>query len=116
MAWHNDYGKYGEEKVYHYLLSKGYSVLDRNWRIGHKELDFVFLDGEELVIGEVKTRTIPEEYPQEILSYRKRKNLLVAGVAYLNSHHIKRELRFDLILVTGPEMTIEHIPDAITLC
>ena len=115
MAWHNDYGKRGEEKVYRYLLDKGYTVLERNWRIGHKEVDFVVLDGEILVIVEVKTRSVAEEYPEEILSYRKKKNLLLAGAAYLNKHHMKRELRFDLVLVTGPTMLVEHIPDAISL-
>ena len=77
MAWHNDYGKRGEEKVYRYLLDKGYTVLERNWRVGHKEVDFVVLDGEILVIVEVKTRFMAEEYPEEILSYRKKKNLLM---------------------------------------
>ena len=54
MAWHNKLGEYGEEKVNRYLLDMGYTVLERNWRVGHRELDFVCLDGEVLVVVEVK--------------------------------------------------------------
>ena len=113
MAWHNTYGKYGEEKVFHYLLDQGFLILDRNWRVGRLELDFVVLDGEELVVVEVKTRLRGEEYPEELLSYKKRKNLLLAGSAYLAYHKIQREIRFDLLLLTGAEMRVEHIRNAI---
>ena len=37
MAWHNKLGEYGEEKVNRYLLDMGYTVLERNWRVGHRE-------------------------------------------------------------------------------
>lgn len=50
MAWHNKLGEYGEEKVNRYLLDMGYTILERNWRVGHRELDFVCLDGEVLVV------------------------------------------------------------------
>ena len=115
MAKHNDLGRIGEEKVYHYLLENGYVVLERNWRVGRKELDFVALRDEVLVIVEVKTRSTPEEYPGELLSRKKRRNLLAAGEAYLLSRGMNRELRVDLLLVTGEELKIEHLPDAVTL-
>ncbi|WP_294140855.1 YraN family protein [uncultured Sanguibacteroides sp.] len=115
MARHNDYGKIGEEKVYYFLLEQGYVVLERNWRIGRRELDFIALDGDVLVVIEVKTRMMPEAYPEELLSLKKKKNLLAAGAAYLTCKNIRREIRFDLILVIGAEMKIEHIPDAVGL-
>lgn len=76
MARHNDYGKVGEEEVYRFLLEQGYVVLERNWRIGRRELDFVALDGDVLVVIEVKSRMVPESYPEELLSLKKKKNLL----------------------------------------
>ena len=115
MARHNDYGKVGEEEVYRFLLEQGYVVLERNWRIGRRELDFVALDGDVLVVIQVKSRMVPESYPEELLSLKKKKNLLAAGAAYLTCNNIRREIRFDLILVIGREMKIEHIPDAIDL-
>jgi putative endonuclease len=115
MAWHNTFGKLGEERAHRYLLESGCTILERNWRVGRSEVDFIVLDGAELVVVEVKTRKRPEEYPGELLSRGKCRNLLAAGAAYLALHRIEREIRFDLIIVSGPEMVIEYFRDAIRL-
>lgn len=83
MAWHNKLGEFGEEKVNRYLLDMGYMVLERNWRVGHRELDFVCLDGEVLVVVEVKTRADDNVSLFDLLDYRKKRNLQAAGAAYL---------------------------------
>lgn len=113
MALHNDFGRIGETKAVAYLESEGYVVLDRNWRLGHKEIDIVCTDGRLIVIVEVKTRKASEEYPDELLDYRKKRNLLMAGAAYVNSKKITKELRFDLVIVTGEDYGIQHIREAI---
>ena len=115
MAWHNKQGKYGEEKVNRYLLDMGYTVLERNWRVGHRELDFVCLDGEVLVVVEVKTRADDDVSLLDLLDYKKRRNLQAAGAAYLTKKNIHREIRFDLVVVTGVEMHLEYIKEAIDL-
>ena len=115
MAWHNKQGKYGEEKVNRYLLDMGYTVLERNWRVGHRELDFVCLDGEVLVVVEVKTRESDNVSLFDLLDYKKRRNLQAAGAAYLTKKNIHREIRFDLVVVTGVEMHLEYIKEAIDL-
>lgn len=115
MAWHNKLGEYGEEKVNRYLLDMGYMVLERNWRVGHRELDFVCLDGEVLVVVEVKTRADDNVSLFDLLDYRKKRNLQAAGAAYLTKKNIHREIRFDLVVVTGAEMHLEHIKEVIDL-
>ena len=115
MAWHNKLGKYGEEKVNRYLLDMGYTVLERNWRVGHRELDFVCLDGEVLVVVEVKTRADDNVSLLDLLDYRKKRNLQAAGAAYLTKKNIHREIRFDLVVVTGAEMHLEYIKEIIDL-
>ena len=115
MAWHNKLGEYGEEKVNRYLLDMGYTVLERNWRVGHRELDFVCLDGEVLVVVEVKTRADDDVSLLDLLDYRKKRNLQAAGAAYLTKKNIHREIRFDLVVVTGVEMHLEYIKEAIDL-
>ena len=115
MAWHNKLGEYGEEKVNRYLLDMGYTVLERNWRVGHRELDFVCLDGEVLVVVEVKTRADDNVSLFDLLDYKKRRNLQAAGAAYLTKKNIHREIRFDLVVVTGVEMHLEYIKEAIDL-
>lgn len=115
MAWHNKLGEYGEEKVNRYLLDMGYTILERNWRVGHRELDFVCLDGEVLVVVEVKTRESDNVSFFDLLDYKKRRNLQAAGAAYLTKKNIHREIRFDLVVVTGVEMHLEYIKEAIDL-
>ena len=96
MAWHNKQGKYGEEKV-------------------NRELDFVCLDGEVLVVVEVKTRADDDVSLLDLLDYRKKRNLQAAGAAYLTKKNIHREIRFDLVVVTGAEMHLEYIKEVIDL-
>lgn len=115
MAWHNKLGEYGEEKVNRYLLDMGYTILERNGRVEHRELDFVCLDGEVLVVVEVKTRESDNVSLFDLLDYKKRRNLQAAGAAYLTKKNIHREIRFDLVVVTGVEMHLEYIKEAIDL-
>lgn len=115
MAEHLDYGKMGEEKAVEYLIQRGYVILERNWRSKHKEIDIICTDGVLLIVVEVKSRNTPEERPEELLDSRKRYNLRCAGETYLKVKGIDKEIRFDLILVTGKEGKVEHIPGAITI-
>ena len=43
--------------VLQYLEEKGYSILARDWKDGHRDLDLVAMDGDTLVFVEVKTRS-----------------------------------------------------------
>ncbi|MFG2649615.1 YraN family protein [Streptomyces sp. NPDC048436] len=50
-------GRYGEDLAARRLGEAGMTVLERNWRGGRTgEIDIVAMDGEALVICEVKTR------------------------------------------------------------
>ncbi|MEU7582918.1 YraN family protein [Streptomyces sp. NPDC041068] len=50
-------GRYGEDLAARRLIESGMTVLERNWRAGRSgEIDIVALDGEALVVCEVKTR------------------------------------------------------------
>ena len=57
MAAHNELGKWGEDMAEAYLLEKGYSILERDWKSGHHDLDIIARDEDTLVIIEVKTRS-----------------------------------------------------------
>ena len=98
MAAHNDLGRKGEEKAVEYLVREGYVVLERNWRLKHRELDVICLKGDLLVVVEVN---------------RKRRNIRIATDAYIKAKGIRAEVRFDLILVIGPDLKIEHVKEAI---
>lgn len=106
-------GRIGEARAVTYLKSRGYIILERNWRVGHREIDIICLDGSVIVIVEVKTREAGTEYPAELMDRKKKQNLLRAGAAYLQLHKLQNELRFDLVVVKGKLGPIEHIQEAI---
>lgn len=49
----------GEQMAVDYLLHKGYQILERDWKSGHRDLDIIALDGDTVVFVEVKTRSKP---------------------------------------------------------
>ena len=58
MAEHNELGKWGEDEAARFLQRKGFTILERDWREGKRDLDIIALteDGKLLVFVEVKTR------------------------------------------------------------
>lgn len=57
MAEHNELGKWGEDEAARFLQRKGFTILERDWRVGKRDLDIIALkeDGKLLVFVEVKT-------------------------------------------------------------
>lgn len=115
MARHHELGRAGENKAAEYLVQEGYVILERNWRLKHKELDIICQKDGLLVVVEVKTRELPEERPGELLDFRKRRSICRAADAYIKVRKLNMEVRFDLILLTGSGMTVCHIPDIIRI-
>ena len=116
MASHNDLGKWGEQMAVDYLQRKGYTILERDWKSGHRDLDIIALDGNVLVFVEVKTRTNRLfTDPVESVGYQKIRNLQQAANHYVKYRHVDCDIRFDIVCITGTdesEADIEHIEDA----
>lgn len=109
-------GKLGEDLATDYLISKGYTIFERNWRNHHKEIDIIAFDGKMLVIVEVKTRQTDDFGTPDLAVDRRKQRLLIAAAnAYIFRHNIDYETRFDIITVVvkeGQEPNIEHLEDA----
>lgn len=115
MAIHNDLGRRGEDAAVEYLRERGYSILTRNWRNVHKELDIVAQEGNELVIIEVKTRSsIDFGRPEEAVDTKKIRRLVKAANAYIQQYKVDHSVRFDILslVVEGDGFTITHFPNA----
>ncbi|MCI1742061.1 MAG: YraN family protein [Prevotella sp.] len=119
MSEHNERGVWGEELASSYLRQKGYTILDRDWHQGKRDLDIVALDedGQTLVFVEVKTRRSADyQNPEMAVDDKKICNLAYAADSYIKSHKVTlRNIRFDIISVIGqgPQMDrIDHIQDA----
>ena len=111
----HDLGEYGEELAARYLLSKGYSILERNWRHAKAEVDIIALRGDILAVVEVKSRS-SEAFgdPLESVSREKIRLLRKAINAYVNLKGIDLEIRFDLIgiVLEDDRQRIRHVEDA----
>ena len=115
MNNNQDFGKLGEDLAVNYLINKGYQILERNWRSGHKEIDIIALDGDTLVAVEVKTRksnTYGE--PDIAVGAMKQQMLIWDADAYVRYKNLDVEVRFDIvsIVITDTGEHIEHIEDA----
>lgn len=109
-------GKLGEDIAADYLVSKGYTIFERNWRNHHKEIDIIAFDGKMLVIVEVKTRQTDDFGTLDPNVDRRKQRLLIAAAnAYIFRHNIDYETRFDIITIIlkeNQELVIEHLEDA----
>jgi putative endonuclease len=109
-------GKKGEDIANEFLLKKGFIVKDRNWRYRNGEIDIVALDGKELVIVEVKTRSAAIfEEPHESVSDKKIRFLVNAAEEYIFEKDLNLETRFDIISIkwfSEGKYELEYFKDA----
>ena len=116
MAVHNELGTWGEEVAAQYLTKKGYTIVERDWKSGHRDIDIIALKDDIVVFVEVKTRR--NNYfgePEDAVDFMKLRNLRTAINHYIKYKNIGQEIRFDVISVIGtPEEgtpEINHFED-----
>lgn len=105
-------GRDGEAFARAYLERCGYQVVDANWRCREGEIDLVAVDGDELVVVEVKTRR-SLRFGRAIESVTHEKHLRLRRLAALwaAEHDVRtRRLRVDVIGVEwdGHTARIDH--------
>ena len=92
-------GSKGEECASKYLSSKGYCIVDRNWKCKLGEIDIVAMDNGTIVFVEVKTRANLEKgLPEDAVGPRKRKKYESLAAIYLQDHdYVDMAVRFDVV-------------------
>ncbi len=111
-------GKKGEDIAEQYLLSKGFKIIFRNFRIHRGEIDIIAKEGEALVFIEVKTRTNLEfGEPIQAVNNRKVSQIRKTAEGFLlqeGENFEFEEIRFDIlgILITAGKTEINHIKNA----
>jgi putative endonuclease len=112
-------GKKGEDIAVAYLKSKGYQILERNYRCPFGEVDIVAKDRNTIVFVEVKSRRSDRfGDPQLAVGQDKQKKLSKISLNYLQQMRIPSEnARFDVVAVKMyPEGTkVELIRNAFEL-
>ncbi len=94
------------------LIAKGYRILARRWKTPFGEIDIVARRRATLVFVEVKARERADD-AAEAVTGRNQRRIIAAAELWLarNPADAKREIRFDVVLVT-PGKIPRHIANA----
>ncbi len=110
-------GDRGEDLASSHLERGGWSILDRNYRMGRKEIDLVAERDGVVAFIEVKTRAgVGYGHPLEAITWRKRREIQQVAAAWVDRHgRPAYTYRFDaiaILIVAGGEPLIDHVEDA----
>lgn len=114
-------GNFSEKLAAEFLIQKGYSILELNFRNRLGEIDIICLKENILVIVEVKGRyNLNYGYPQESVNYKKQNSIIKTAYCYISyKKFFNINVRFDVIeilLNTNNSLyKINHIKDAFRL-
>lgn len=101
MATHIDFGKLGEQLAEDFLVARGYTVLHRNWRYSHYEIDIVALKNDLPHFVEVKTRSSKHfGQPEESVNRKKICSLLQAAGEFLFQNPQYKNFHLDILSIT----------------
>jgi len=113
MAKHKQLlGKLGENLAADFLISKGFEILERNFRTAWGEIDLIVRDSNQIVFVEVKTRTSTNfGMPEEAVTQKKQQHLINSAQEYIENHAAGLEnYRIDVIsILMKPEKN--HNPE-----
>jgi putative endonuclease len=112
MSTPAELGSWGESEAENYLRDIGYKILERNYRSGNQEADIIAMDGDTLVIVEVKTRTSERwGMPEEFVNEQKERYLVRLAEKYMDDNDMVNEMRLDIISVVPGKSknTLRHI-------
>ena len=113
-------GRMGEDLACDYLVRHGHTIVDRNWRGGHLEIDIVSLDTVGIHFVEVKSRVAPvSSSPEENVGYYKQRRIVAAATKYLHSEKKMSQMRdrevfFDVfsVIFEGEKTEVNYFPQA----
>ena len=107
-------GRAGEERAAVYLDSKGFEILERNFRCRFGEIDIIAMDGDTLCFIEVKTRRNRHfGLPAEAVSGQKMLRIQRCAYTFLQRFRGEyKEIRVDIveIMLIGNTFYIRHLP------
>jgi putative endonuclease len=112
-------GVLGERYAERWLVERGWRVLARRFRSGHRDLDLVVRRGGVVVFVEVKTRRgVGFGEPVEAVDWRKRRELIRSARVWVSLYGGDEEVyRFDVIgvLIEGSRVRVRHVENAFSV-
>jgi putative endonuclease len=107
-------GRAGEEQAVSFLVSRGYEILERNYRTGRGEIDIIAHHKGMLVFIEVKSRRNSFfGAPAEAVDYRKQRSIRNTARHYMLKKAMTEALcRFDVVSIVLETGSVEVVEDA----
>ncbi len=113
------FGEVGERVAERWLRRKGWRIVQRRFRNGHRDIDLVAQRDEIVAFVEVKARRGAEfGLPVEAVNWRKQRELTRSAHVWIERFGRPDDVyRFDVIgvLVAGPTVRIRHVEDAFAI-
>jgi putative endonuclease len=113
------FGELGERIAERWLRRRGWRIVQRRFRSGHRDIDLVAERDGTVAFVEVKARKGAEfGGPVQAVNYRKRKQLERSAMVWIDRHGQEAEsYRFDVVgvLLNGAEVRICHVENAFSL-
>jgi putative endonuclease len=114
-----EFGKAAEDAAAKFLKTKGYKIIERNYRNKFGEIDIIAEQKKVICFIEIKARhTLDFGLPQEAVSGSKQRQISKVALGYLKSKRmLDRPARFDVlgILYKNNQPEISLITDAFGL-
>ena len=112
----NEFGLRGERVAERWLLTRGWRVLQRRYRSGHRDIDLIAKRDELVAFVEVKARSGNEfGGPVAAVNWKKQNELVRSASTWIDRHGRAGEVyRFDVIgvLVSGARVRVRHVENA----
>jgi putative endonuclease len=107
-------GRHGEALAADFLALQGMRIIERNWRCSEGEIDIVAIDGDTLVVAEVKTRrSLNYGHPFEAVGMAKLARLHRLAASWCREHEVRAQRRrVDVVAIVDDgigEPLLEHL-------
>jgi putative endonuclease len=109
-------GELGERIAERWLARKGWRLIGRRFRNGHRDIDLIVEGDHTVVFVEVKARRQSDfGDPVEAVDWRKQRELVRSAHVWMDRFGVAgRSYRFDIVgvLVDGTSVRVRHVENA----
>ncbi len=112
-------GKNAEDAAADFLQANGHTIIARNLRLGHLEIDLLATlpNTNLLIVIEVKARRAGTHAPELRVDWRKRRHLIMAAQMLLSRRMFRgKQIQFDVVAVEMDQLqrpeSLRHIQRA----
>jgi putative endonuclease len=112
-------GKNAEDAAADFLQANGHTIISRNLRLGHLEIDLLATlpNTNLLIVIEVKARRAGTHAPELRVDWRKRRHLVMAAQMLLSRRMFRgKQIQFDVVAVEMDQLqrpeSLRHIQRA----